>query len=858
MADDRELRYDPATIEQKWQERWAADPKLYAAEPATSDKPKYYVLEMLPYPSGQLHMGHVRNYAIGDALARQMWMRGYNVLHPMGWDAFGLPAENAALKNNMPPREWTLGNIAAMKRQMLRLGLGYDWATEVTTCLPEYYRWNQWFFLRMYEKGLVYRKKSKVNWCPECATVLANEQVVDGCCWRHEDTQVEQRDLEQWFLRITQYAEELLQGLETLEGWPEKVRTMQRNWIGRSEGTEVDFFLAPDDIVGGTTDEPVVVTPPPDAKRIRVFTTRVDTIFGATSLQLAPEHPLVAFFASADGALKNQVDMLLDEQKKARESGDLGAIEKHGIPTGKDAINPYSGERIPIWVANYVLMDYGTGAIMSVPAHDERDFEFAKKYAIPIRQVIKPLQDEDSAEHLPFISEDGVLINSGEYDGLTCSQAQEQLQKVAARSAFGEGKIIFRLKDWGVSRQRYWGTPIPFINCERDGLVPVPDDQLPVLLPEKIEITQQGGSPLGRVPSFVNTTCPKCGGPARRETDTMDTFVDSSWYFYRYTDARDTKAPFDSTTVQYWFPIDQYIGGVEHAILHLIYSRFWTKVMRDLGMVTNDEPARRLFTQGMVIKDGAKMSKSKGNVVSPDDMVARYGADATRMYALFAAPPDRDLDWQEDGVAGVSRFLSRVWRLVTKHAASVKAIAGLQNSEASVAAANLSGPSLKLLRKLHQTIAKITLDFEGRWHFNTCVAAIMELVNELQDADAQLAAAEVPAPVMRELLQTLVLLLAPFAPFLAAELWHDLGGEGSVLRAPWPKSNPELAKEDEIEIPVQINGKLISVVRVAAGSDAKTIETAALADEKVRARTTGKNIVKVIVVPGRAVNLVVK
>ena len=858
MADDRELRYDPATIEQKWQERWAADPKLYAAEPATSNKPKYYVLEMLPYPSGQLHMGHVRNYAIGDALARQMWMRGYNVLHPMGWDAFGLPAENAALKNNMPPREWTLGNIAAMKRQMLRLGLGYDWATEVTTCLPEYYRWNQWFFLRMYEKGLVYRKKSKVNWCPECATVLANEQVVDGCCWRHEDTQVEQRDLEQWFLRITQYAEELLQGLETLEGWPEKVRTLQRNWIGRSEGTEVDFFLAPDDIVGGTTDEPVVVTPPPDAKRIRVFTTRVDTIFGATSLQLAPEHPLVAFFASADGALKNQVDMLLDEQKKARESGDLGAIEKHGIPTGKDAINPYSGERIPIWVANYVLMDYGTGAIMSVPAHDERDFEFAKKYAIPIRQVIKPLQDEDSAEHLPFISEDGVLINSGEYDGLTCSQAQEQLQKVAARSAFGEGKIIFRLKDWGVSRQRYWGTPIPFINCERDGLVPVPDDQLPVLLPEKIEITQQGGSPLGRVPSFVNTTCPKCGGPARRETDTMDTFVDSSWYFYRYTDARDTTAPFDSATVQYWFPIDQYIGGVEHAILHLIYSRFWTKVMRDLGMVKNDEPARRLFTQGMVIKDGAKMSKSKGNVVSPDDMVARYGADATRMYALFAAPPDRDLDWQEDGVAGVSRFLSRVWRLVTKHAASVKAIAGLQNSEASVAAANLSGPSLKLLRKLHQTIAKITLDFEGRWHFNTCVAAIMELVNELQDADAQLAAAEVPAPVMRELLQTLVLLLAPFAPFLAAELWHDLGGEGSVLRAPWPKSNPELAKEDEIEIPVQINGKLISVVRVAAGSDAKTIETAALADEKVRARTTGKNIVKVIVVPGRAVNLVVK
>ncbi|MGD0481306.1 MAG: leucine--tRNA ligase [Terracidiphilus sp.] len=863
MADEKELRYDPAAIEQKWQERWAADPKLYAAEPATSDKPKYYVLEMLPYPSGQLHMGHVRNYAIGDALARQMWMRGYNVLHPMGWDAFGLPAENAALKNNMPPREWTLGNIAAMKRQMLRLGLGYDWATEVTTCLPEYYRWNQWFFLRMYERGLVYRKKSKVNWCPECATVLANEQVVNGCCWRHEDTQVEQRDLEQWFLRITKYAQELLDGLDELGGWPEKVRTMQRNWIGRSEGTEVDFTVE---------NRP---------EKIRVFTTRIDTIFGATSIQLAPEHPLVMALAASDHALAAQVAGLMDEQKKARETGDVGAIDKHGVPTGQIAVNPYNGDLIPIWVANYILMDYGTGAIMSVPAHDERDFEFAKKYAIPIRQVIRPLQDEDGGKDLTFISEDGVLIKSGEYDGLTCAEAQRQLQEAATRQGFGEGKVVFRLKDWGVSRQRYWGTPIPFIHCERDGLVPVPDDQLPVILPEKIEITQQGGSPLGRVPSFVNTTCPKCGGPARRETDTMDTFVDSSWYFYRYTDARDTKAPFDPAIVQYWFPIDQYIGGVEHAILHLIYSRFWTKVMRDLGMVKNDEPARRLFTQGMVIKDGAKMSKSKGNVVSPDDMVARYGADATRMYALFAAPPDRDLDWQEDGVAGVSRFLARVWRLVSKHAPQARSVAlearssavendalkghdfsradeSKGNAGALAPEGSLSGPSSKLRRKLHQTIAKITQDFEGRWHFNTCVAAIMELVNELQDADAQLAAGEVPAPVVRELLQTLVLLLAPFAPFLAAELWEQLGGEGSVLRAPWPKSDPELAREDEIEIPVQINGKLTAVVRVAAGSDAKTMEAAAMADEKVRARTAGKNVVKVIVVPGRAVNLVVK
>jgi leucyl-tRNA synthetase len=794
------------------------------------------VLEMLPYPSGQLHMGHVRNYAIGDALARQMWMRGYNVLHPMGWDAFGLPAENAALKNNTPPREWTLSNIAAMKRQMLRLGLGYDWATEVTTCLPEYYRWNQWFFLRMYEGGLVYRKKSKVNWCPECATVLANEQVVDGCCWRHEDTKVEQRDLEQWFFRITAYAQELLDGLDKLDGWPEKVRIMQRNWIGRSEGTEVDFGLE------GATE------------KIRVFTTRVDTIFGATSMQLAPEHPLVAAFSVADAKLSAQVAELLDEQRKAREAGDVGAIEKRGVATGRFAINPYNGERVPIWVANYILMDYGTGAIMSVPAHDERDFEFAVKYGIEIRRVIKPLEEFEGSEKLPFISEDGVLVNSdAQVNGLSCTEAQKKLEEIAAAKGFGEAKVIFRLKDWGVSRQRYWGTPIPMINCERDGLVPVPDDQLPVILPEKIDITQQGGSPLGRVPSFVNTTCPKCGGAARRETDTMDTFVDSSWYFYRYTDARDTRAPFDPAIAQYWFPIDQYIGGVEHAILHLIYSRFWTKVMRDLGMVTNDEPARRLFTQGMVIKDGAKMSKSKGNVVSPDDMVARYGADATRMYALFAAPPDRDLDWQEDGVAGVSRFLGRVWRLVSKHAAFANG-----GRDGAPTVPDGSATQQKLIRKMHQTIAKITLDFEGRWHFNTCVAAIMELVNELQNADAQLTAGEVPAPVVRELLQTLVLLLAPFAPFLAAALWEELGGEGSVLRAPWPKSDPGLANEDEIEIPVQINGKLTAVVRVAAGSDAKTMEAAALADGKVRARTAGKSIVKVIVVPGRAVNLVVK
>jgi leucyl-tRNA synthetase len=639
-----------------------------------------------------------------------------------------------------------------------------------------------------------------------------------------------------------------LDGLDKLDGWPEKVRTMQRNWIGRSEGTEVDF---------GVENRP---------ERIRVFTTRVDTIFGATSVQLAPEHSLVKSLAEDDAGLREQVAKLLEEQKRAREAGDIGEIEKHGIPTGKFAINPYNGELVPIWVANYVLSDYGTGAIMSVPGHDERDFEFAKKYAIPIRRVIAPADPNAEVPELPYLSEDGVLVNSGEFNGLSCSQAQKKLQETAKRGAFGEATVTFRLKDWGVSRQRYWGTPIPMIHCERDGIVPVPDEQLPVLLPEKIEITQQGGSPLSRVPDFVNVTCPKCHGPAKRETDTMDTFVDSSWYFYRYIDAKNTNAPFDRAIAQYWFPIDQYIGGVEHAILHLIYSRFWTKVMRDLGLITNEEPVKRLFTQGMVIKDGAKMSKSKGNVISPDEMVARFGADAARMYALFAAPPDRDLDWQEDGVAGVSRFLARVWRIVTKYAPVARA-AGQSRRETPN-----GGVAQTLLRKLHQTIAKITLDFEGRWHFNTCVAAIMELVNEIQAADAQLAAGEVPAPVMRELLQTLVLLLAPFAPYLAAELWEELGGAGAVinpsdkdpspgtplLRQPWPKSDPALAKEDEIEIPVQINGKLVTVVRVPAGSDSKVIEAAALADEKVKARIVMKTVVKVIVVPGRAVNLVVK
>ena len=834
MAEEKELRYDPAAIEPKWQARWAANPGLYAAEPDKTAKPKYYVLEMLPYPSGQLHIGHVRNYSIGDALARYMWMQGYNVLHPMGWDAFGLPAENAALKNNTPPREWTLQNIAAMKRQMQRLGLGYDWANEIATCLPDYYRWNQWFFLKMYERGLAYRKQSKVNWCSMCQTVLANEQVIDGSCWRHEDNLVEQRNLEQWFYRITEYAQELLDGLDKLPGWPEKVRTMQRNWIGRSEGTEVDF--AAEGVEGA---------------KIRVFTTRVDTIFGATSVQLAPEHPLVPALTANDADLECRISAMIDEQKVARASDNLGAIEKDGVFTGRYAINPYNGERVPIWVANYVLMEYGTGAIMSVPGHDERDFEFATKYGLEIRRVIRPAVESKEETALPFVSEDGVLLNSGEYDGLSCAEAQKKMQETAARAGFGEAKVTFRLRDWGVSRQRYWGTPIPMVNCPEHGLVPVPEDQLPVLLPEQIEITQEGGSPLSRVPEFLNTICPKCDGPATRETDTMDTFVDSSWYFYSYTDAKNSNAPFSPAVAQYWFPIDQYIGGVEHAILHLIYSRFWTKVMRDLGLIVNDEPATRLFTQGMVIKDGAKMSKSRGNVVSPDDMVARYGADATRMYALFAAPPDRDLDWQEDGVAGVSRFLSRVYRLVRR-------FAPIANQAKEQTGSPPAGLSLALLRKLHQTIAKITQDFSGRWHFNTSIAAVMELVNELTAAEAALASGEVPAAVVAELLRSLVLLIAPFAPFLAAELWAELGGEGEVLRAPWPVSDPGLAKEDEIEIPVQVNGKLRSVVRVSAEADKAALEAAALSDAKVLEWLAGKTPAKIIIVPGKLVNLVVR
>src|SRR3954471_2493290 len=852
VSDNKELRYEAHPIEEKWAARWAGDPKLYAAEPATSSKKKYYVLEMLPYPSGALHMGHVRNYSIGDALARHMWMRGYNVLHPMGWDAFGLPAENAAIKAKVHPRQWTLSNIAHMKAQMKRLGFAYDWAKEVTTCLPEYYRWNQWFFLKMHERGLAYRKKSRVNWCPECATVLANEQVVGGCCWRHETTPVEQRELEQWCLRTTNYAEELNAGLEKLEGWPEKVRTMQRNWIGRSEGAYVNFDL------------PVGVGKP-DAK-IAVFTTRIDTIYGATAVVLAPEHPLIRELADPGGTLLEDAAVLIAEQRAAKEKGDIGAVEKKAVPTGRYAINPFNREKVPIWVANYVVLEYGTGAIMAVPAHDERDYEFAKKYGVEIRIVVLPRRtgdvpdaDKDDTSLLPYTGEESLLINSGEFSQLSCTDAQHKMAEFAEQNGFGRKAVTYRLKDWGISRQRYWGTPIPMLYCGKCGIVPVPEKDLPVVLPDNVEITLEGGSPLSRVPEWVNTKCPKCGGAARRETDTMDTFVDSSWYFYRYTNAKLSTAPVDTAAVDYWFPIDQYIGGVEHAILHLIYSRFWTKAMRDLGLLKNSEPVERLFTQGMVIKNGAKMSKNKGNVVSPDDMVGRYGADSTRVYALFAAPPDRDLEWQENGVEGVSRFLAKVYRLVMRHTVlSDKARSSAAGRVVRSAAPRVSPAARDLERKLHQTVRRVSSDFEGRWHFNTSIAAIMELVNAITAAEAHVASGAVPAQQIVSTLRMLVLMLAPFAPYLANEMWEVLGESSELLRETWPNFDPELAREEQIEIPIQVNGKNRSRIIVPAGLGDEEVRERASADDKIRLLLEGKEPLKVIVVPDKLVNIVVR
>ncbi|HEX3876672.1 MAG TPA: leucine--tRNA ligase, partial [Bryobacteraceae bacterium] len=723
------------------------------------------------------------------------------------------------IANKRPPREWTLHNIEAMKRTHRRFAFSYDWDREVATCDPSYYRWNQWFFLRMLERGLAYRKRALLNWCPKCATVLANEQVVEGCCWRHEDTAVEQRALDQWFLKITQYADQLLDDMAELEGgWPERVLTMQRNWIGRSEGAEIDFKLDP------------------SGPQIRVFTTRVDTIYGATCVILAPEHPLNESLLDDSG--KARAKAMVDE----RANRDPGDIEKEGFFSGHYAINPFSGERVPIWVGNFVLMGYGTGAIMAVPAHDERDFEFCRKHGIPVRPVIRPVDGELAVEpgmKEPFLDY-GIVENSGQWSGLASEEARKKMAAFAEQHGFGKAAITYRIKDWGISRQRFWGTPIPVIHCPTDGIVPVPDDQLPVVLPENVAITGSGRSPLENDPAFVNVTCPKCGGPARRETDTMDTFMDSSWYFYRYCDPHNDEAPFDSKKIAYWFEIDQYIGGVEHAILHLIYSRFFTKVMRDIGLVSNSEPARRLFTQGMVIAEGAKMSKSKGNVVGADSLAEKFGADTARMFVLFAAPPEKEVDWRTEGAEGIYRFLGRVYRFATRNASGSSPAAG-------------GASDRKVLRKLHQTLQKITEDFETRWHFNTCIASVMELVNELYAEEARIS-----APAMHQVLETLALMLAPFAPYVSQEIWEELGKEGPVFRQIWPAFDAALAKEDEAEIVVQVNGKLRGKLLVPFGASREQLEKLAIADDKVQPFVAGKRVVKVVAVPDKLVNIVVQ
>ena len=829
--------YNPQAIEVKWQKVWEDQRAFHAdVDPA---RPEYYVLEMLPYPSGTLHMGHMRNYTIGDAVARFKRMRGLNVLHPIGWDAFGLPAENAAIQHNTHPRAWTNSNILEMKRVCRRFGFSYDWRREISTCEPEYYRWNQWFFLRMLERDLAYRKRSRVNWCPECQTVLANEQVVEGCCWRHEDTQVEAKEIEQWFLRTTRYADALLDDIGQLEGgWPDRVLVMQRNWIGKSRGAKVRFAVA-----GAAEGE-----------AIEVFTTRIDTIYGASALILAPEHPLLSkLLAGVKGQAVIETQLARLRQKVLRPA-ELGTAEKEGIFIGRFAVNPFSGEHLPIWVGNFVLIEYGTGAVMSVPAHDQRDFEFAEKYRLEKPIVVQP--ESAAPLHAATLDEAyveyGRLVDSGPYSELTSDEGIERMTADAEAKGFGSAQTIYRLKDWGISRQRYWGTPIPVLYCQSCGVVPVPDDQLPVLLPQDVQLTGMGQSPLASVPTFVNASCPKCGGAARRETDTMDTFVDSSWYFYRYTDPQNSQAPFDPQIVRYWFPIDQYIGGIEHAILHLIYSRFFCKVMRDLGLVDHNEPVLRLFSQGMVLKGGAAMSKSRGNVVGAIEMSEKYGCDTARLYSLFAAPPEKDLEWSEQGIEGCSRFLNRVYRLVSRHTERLRAVVAGNPGPADLASAT---PKEKvLLRKAHQTLRRVTQDFEARWHFNTSVALIMELTNELQ-AEEPLERDASPA-VVKEVFELLTLMLAPMAPHLAEELWERLGHGGGLGAAAWPAYRPQLAVEEHVEIVIQINGRLRGKIRVEAGLGEDELSERAMADSRIAQLVAGQHVVKTIIVPNKLVNIV--
>ena len=834
MAD-----YDARRVEEKWQKVWQEQNLSRAVDNDTS-RPKCYLLEMLPYPSGTLHMGHMRNYTIGDAVARYKRMCGLNVLHPMGWDAFGLPAENAAIKNQTDPREWTNGNILEFRRVLRRFGFTYDWAREISTCEPEYYRWNQWFFLRMLEKGIAFRKKSRVNWCPDCATVLANEQVIDGFCWRHETTRVEQRELDQWFLRITQYADELLTDMAGLaDGWPERVLVMQRNWIGKSSGARVRFGVA--DIAG---------------IGLEVFTTRIDTIYGVSALLVSASHPQLERLLEAVPGRASMDAQLKAMRQSSAKAADIATAEKEGFFTGRFALNPFSGERVPIWVANFVLAEYGTGAVMCVPAHDERDYEFCEKYHLPVKVVIQPLHAAPlRADRMSEAFTDyGKLVDSGPYSGLASEQAREKMTADAAAKSFGSGETTYRLKDWGISRQRYWGTPIPVVYCEKDGIVGVPDDQLPVRLPANVKLTGQGQSPLASVPEFVNATCPKCGGPARRETDTMDTFVDSSWYFYRYTDPQNDRAPFDKEKAAYWFPIDQYVGGITHAILHLLYSRFFCKVMRDIGLVKHNEPIARLFTQGMVLKGGVAMSKSRGNVVGAIDMAEKYGCDTGRMYTLFAAPPEKDLEWSEQGIEGSSRFLNRLYRLVEKHSLRLKNVP--LDFGAQVDMARATEKEKLLVRRAQQTLKRVTNDFEARWHFNTSIALVMELVNALSAQEPL--DQDISPEILKTVFSLLVVMLSPITPHIGEELWEMLGNEGGLVKQPWPAYREDLAREEQVEVIIQINGRVRGKMLVDAELGEDELTERALVDERIKILLDGKQVVKMIAVPKKLVNIVVK
>ncbi|MHC2993903.1 MAG: leucine--tRNA ligase [Candidatus Atribacteria bacterium] len=832
-----EEKYNFFEVEKKWQENWKKNNCFKATFDSKKQKPKYYVLEMFPYPSGEAHMGHVKNYVIGDVVARYKHSQGYNILHPMGWDAFGLPAENAAIQHKIHPSIWTKNNIQKMKNTLIKMGISYDWERELSTCQPDYYKWTQWIFLQLYKKGLAYKKKAVVNWCPSCSTVLANEQVVEGKCERC-GAEVIKKELSQWFFKITKYTQRLLDDMKLLEEWPERVLTMQRNWIGRSEGASIEFPIK------GSN------------KTIPVFTTRPDTLYGATYFLLAPEHPLVEEIIK-DSPYKVEVQSFVREvEKESAIERISAALEKRGCFTGKYVINPINDEEIPIWVANYVLMEYGTGAIMAVPAHDQRDFEFAKKYDLPIRVVIQPEDKEVSSDTIEVAFDgEGIMVNSGQFNGLSSAEALEDIVDYLVKKGSGKREINYRLRDWLISRQRYWGAPIPIIYCPDCGMVPVPEEGLPVLLPEDVDFRPTGISPLASSEDFINTICPKCGKKAQRETDTMDTFVCSSWYYLRYCSPQIDTAPFDTEELRYWMPVDQYIGGVEHAILHLLYSRFFTKALYDMGFVNFEEPFKRLFTQGMVCKDGAAMSKSKGNVVTPGEIISKYGIDATRAMILFASPPEVDMEWTDKGMGGAFRFLNRVWRLIYNNLDYLGKLKGKEE----ISFEKISDKAKKLRQKTHQTIKKVTEDIEQRFHFNTAISAIMELVNEvykfkLEEKHRE----EGDILVLKEALEMIVRLLSPITPHLSEELWQEMGYRESIYLQSWPKYDVKLLEEEEKLIVVQVNGKLRGRLLVPASYDDEKIKNEALSLPKIKEKIEGKKVVKIITVSGKLINIVIK